>query len=160
MYNLLIKRVKTYCDVKFHKYETTHNADTSNEFQYTKFDEYEESETVEIDIPESTNQNTFKEPSIEPFIKAQNIGFHNALSEPINTDIISHCSECNWQPTCHQENEFYYNSVHKIKTFQHIAFISTITLPVNDDSKNLYKAMAHEDWLLFQNAMNQEISSH
>ena len=105
MYSLLTKRVKTYHDVKFHKYEITHsNTDTSNEFQYTEFDEYKKSETVEIDIPESTNQNTFTEntftePSIEPSIKAQNMGSpdasQDALPEPTNTDIISCCSEHN-----------------------------------------------------------------
>ena len=106
VYNPLTKRVKTYCDVEFHEYETTHsNTDTSNEFQYAEFDKYEESETVEIGIPESTNQNTSTEPSIEPFTKMQDIDSsdvsHDALSEPMNTSIASHHSEHNQQPTCH-----------------------------------------------------------
>ena len=41
--------------MKFCEYETTYNADISNKFQYAKFDEYEESETVEINILELTN---------------------------------------------------------------------------------------------------------
>ena len=165
VYSLLTKRVKTYCNVKFCEYETTHsNTDTSNEFQYTEFDEYEESETVKIDIPKSINQNTFTESNIKPSTEAQDIDSPDASQdvspEPMNTNITSHCSECNQQPTCYQEDEFYYNPIHEIETLQHIAFISAITLPVNDDLKNLHKAMACEDWLLFQNAMNQKISLH
>ena len=90
-----MKRVKIYCNVKFYEYETTHNADTSNEFQYAEFDKYEESETVEIDIPESTNQNMFTEPNIEPSTEVQNVS-----PELINTSIASCCSECNQQSTC------------------------------------------------------------
>ena len=149
VYNPLTKRVKTYHDVKFCENETTHNVDISNKFQYTEFDEYKESETVEIDIPESINQNTSTEPSIEPSTKAQDIGSHNVSPEPTNTSIASHCSECNWQFTHHQKDEFYYNLIHKIETLQHITFISAITLPVNGDSKNLYEAIICEDWLLF-----------
>ena len=104
VYSPLMKRVKTYCDVEFCKYETTHsNTDTSNEFQYTEFDEYEESETVEIDIPELTNQNTSTEPSIEPSTEAQDIGSPDASQdvspEPMNTSIAPCCSERNRQPT-------------------------------------------------------------
>ena len=55
MYNPLTKRIKTYCNVEFHKYKTAHNTDISNEFQYAEFNEYKESETVKIDISESTN---------------------------------------------------------------------------------------------------------
>ena len=95
MYNLLTKRVKIYCNVKFCEYETTHNADISNEFQYAEFNEYEESKTVEIDIPESINQNVFTEPSIESFTEAQNINSHDVLPEPMNINIASHCSEHN-----------------------------------------------------------------
>ena len=91
--------------MEFHEYETAHNTDTSNEFQYTEFDEYEESETVEIDIPESTDQNTFTEPSIESSAEMQDIdspdAFHDALPEITNTSIASHCSECNQQSICH-----------------------------------------------------------
>ena len=101
VYNLLIKRVKIYHNVKFHKYETTNNADISNKFQYTEFDKYKESETIKIDISKLTNQNTSTEPSIEPFTEVQNIGFHNVLPEPININITPHCSECNWQPICY-----------------------------------------------------------
>ena len=97
-----MKRVKTYCDVEFHKYETIHsNTDTSNEFQYTEFNEYKESETVEIDIPESINQNMSTESSIEPFTEAQDIDSHDTSFKTMNTSIISHCSECNQQPTHH-----------------------------------------------------------
>ena len=160
-----MKRVKTYCNVEFHEYETTHsNTDTSNEFQYTEFNKYKESETVKIDIPELTNQNTSTESSIKPSTEAQDIGSpdasQNVSPEPMNTSITPHHLECNQQPICCQEDEFYYNPIHEIETLQHIAFISAITLPVNDDLKNLHETMAHEDWLLFQNAMNQEISSH
>ena len=120
VYNPLMKRVKTYHNVKFHKYETAHNADTSNEFQYAEFDEYKKSETVEIDIPESINQNTSTESNIKPSIKAQNIdspdAFQNVLPEPMNTNITPHHSECNQQPTYYQKDEFYYNLIHKIKT--------------------------------------------
>ena len=103
VYNPLIKRVKIYCDVEFHKYETTHNINTSNKFQYTEFDKYKESETVEIDIPESINQNVFTESSIEPFIKVEDIDFsdtsQNVLPELTNISITPHCSECNQQST-------------------------------------------------------------
>ena len=160
VYSLLTKRIKTYCDMKFYKYETTHNTDISNEFQYTEFDEYKESETVEIDISELTNQNTFTEFSIKSFTEVQNIDFYNISSELMNINIASCCSEHNQQPTCYQEDEFYYDSVHKIKTLQYIAFISTVTLSVNDDLKNLHEAITHEDWLLFQNVMNQKINSY
>ena len=151
--------------MKFHKYKTIHsNADISNEFQYTEFNEYEESETVEIDIPESINQNTSTEPNIEPFTEVQNIDSHdapqNVLPETTNTSIASCCSKCNQQPTHHQEDEFYYDPIHEIETLQYIAFIFTVILPVNDDLKNLHETMTCEDWLLFQNAINQEISSH
>ena len=121
VYNLLTKKVKTYHDVEFHEYETTHNnTDTSNKFQYTEFDEYKESETVEIDIPESTDQNMSTEPSIEPSAEAQDIGSpdasQNVLPETMNTSIASHCSEHNQQPTHYWENEFYYDPVHEIET--------------------------------------------
>ena len=159
MYNPLMKRVKTYCDVEFCEYKTTHNnADISSEFQYAEFDECEESETVEIDISESTNQNTSTESSIESSTEVQNIGSsdasQNVSPEPTNTSITLCCSECNWQSTCCQEDEFYYDLIHEIKTLQCIAFISAVTLSVNDDLKNLHEAMICEDWLLFQNAMN------
>ena len=154
MYSLLTKKIKTYHDVEFHKYETTHNTDISNEFQYAEFDEYKKSETVEIDIPKSINQNISTEPSIEPFTEAQDISSHDVSPEPTNTSIAPYHSEHNQQPTHHWEDEFYYNPVHEIKTLQHITFISTVTLLVNDDLKNLHKVMIHEDWLLFQNAMN------
>ena len=164
MYNPLTKKVKIYCDVKFHKYEITHNTDISSKFQYAEFNKYKKSKTVKIDIPESTNQNMFTEFSIKPSTEMQNIdspdAFQNVLPESMNTNITLYHSEHNQQPTCHQKDEFYYNSVHKIKTLQHIAFISTVTLSVNNDLKNLHKAIAHKDWLLFQNAMNQEISLH
>ena len=105
MYSSLTKRVKIYHDVEFHEYEITYNADISNEFQYTEFDEYEESETVEIDISKSTDQNTFIKPSIESSAEAQNINsfnaFYNASPEIMNTNIISHHLKCNQQPTCH-----------------------------------------------------------
>ena len=55
--------------MKFYEYEIIYNADISNEFQYAEFDEYEKSETVEIDIPELINQNMFTESSIEPSIE-------------------------------------------------------------------------------------------
>ena len=150
MYNLLTKRIKTYHDVKFHEYETTHsNTDISNKFQYTEFDKYKKSETVKIDIPESTNQNVSTEPNIKPFIKTENINFSNAFQnvspELTNTNITLHHSEHNQQPTCHQKDEFYYNLIHKIKTFQHIIFISAVTLPVNDDLKNLHEIIAHKN---------------
>ena len=104
MYNLLTKRVKTYCDVEFHKYEITHsNTDISNEFQYTKFDKYKESETVEIDISKLTDQNTSIEFSIKSSAEAQDINsfnaFHDVLSEIINTSITLYCSEHNQQST-------------------------------------------------------------
>ena len=95
MYSSLMKRVKIYCDVEFCEYETTHNTDTSSKFQYTEFDKYKKSETVEIDIPES----------IKTFIKAQNISSsdasQNVLPEPMNTNITPHHSEHNQQPICH-----------------------------------------------------------
>ena len=69
MYSPLMKRVKTYYDVEFHKNEITHNIDISNEFQYIEFDEYKESETVNINISKLINQNTFTEPSIKSFTK-------------------------------------------------------------------------------------------
>ena len=54
--------------MEFHEYEITHsNTNISNKFQYAEFDEYKKSETVEMNIPESINQNMFTEPSIEPF---------------------------------------------------------------------------------------------
>ena len=81
--------------MEFYEYETTHNTDISNKFQYAEFDEYEESETVEIDISELTNQNTFTEFSIESFTEAQNISSYNALPEPMNTGIVPHHSEHN-----------------------------------------------------------------
>ena len=99
MYNSLIKRIKTYHNVKFHEYETTHNADISNKFQYTKFNEYEESEIVEIDISELTDQNTSTEFSIEPSAKVQNISSsdvsYNVSPKTMNTSITPHCSEHN-----------------------------------------------------------------
>ena len=99
MYSSLTKKIKTYCNVEFHKHKTAHNTDISNKFQYTKFNKYKESETVEIDISKSTDQNTFTKFNIEFFIKVQNINFHNVFhntsSETINTNIISHYSECN-----------------------------------------------------------------
>ena len=105
MYSPLTKRIKTYHDVEFHEYETTHNTDASNKFQYTEFDEYKKSETVEIDIPESTDQNTSTESSIESSAEAQNIdfpdAFQNALPEITNTSIVPHHSEHNQQPTHH-----------------------------------------------------------
>ena len=64
-----MKKIKIYCDVKFHKYKTTHNINISNEFQYAEFNKYEKSETVKIDISELTNQNMFIEPNIKSFIK-------------------------------------------------------------------------------------------
>ena len=71
MYNSLIKRIKIYYDVKFCEYETTHsNTDISNKFQYAEFNKYKESETVEIDILKSINQNTFIEFNIKSFTKA------------------------------------------------------------------------------------------
>ena len=140
--------------MKFCKYETTHNTDTNNEFQYTEFDKYKKSETVKIDIPELINQNTSTEPNIKSSTEAQDINSHDVSPEPMNTNITPHHSEHNQQPTHHQEDEFYYNPIHEIKTLQYIAFISAITLPVNSDSKNLHKAMTCEDWPLFQNAMN------
>ena len=158
MYNSLIKRVKIYCDVEFHKYETTHNADISNEFQYAEFDEYKKSKTVKINISESINQNTSIEFSIESFTEVQNINFFNIFQnvspELMNINITSCCSEHNQQSICCWENEFYYDSVYEIKTLQHIIFIFAVILFVNDDLKNLYKVMTCEDWLLFQNAMN------
>ena len=105
MYNPLTKRVKIYCDVEFHEYETTHNTDISNEFQYTEFNEYKELKTVEIDIPELINQNISTKSNIESSAEAQNINFsdvfQNVLFEIINTSITSHHSECNQQPTHH-----------------------------------------------------------
>ena len=158
VYSSLMKRVKTYCNVKFRKYETAHNTDISNKFQYAEFDKYEESETVEIDIPESINQNTSTEPSIESSIKVQDIGspdaFQNVLPEPMNTSIAPCCSECNQQLICCWKDKFYYDFIHEIETLQCIAFISAIILSVNDDLKNLHEVMACEDWLLFQNVMN------
>ena len=59
--------------MKFCEYETTHNTDISNKFQYTEFNEYKESETIKIDILKSTNQNTFTKSSIEPSAKMQNV---------------------------------------------------------------------------------------
>ena len=104
MYNLLTKRVKTYCDVKFCKYETAHNTDISNKFQYTKFNEYEESETVEIDISKSINQKVFTKFNIESFVKVQDIDsfnvFQNVSSEIINISITLCCSKCNQQSIC------------------------------------------------------------
>ena len=104
VYSLLIKRVKIYCDVEFHEYETTHNTDTSNEFQYAEFDKYKESETVEIDIPKLINQNMSTEFSIKPSIEAQDMGSsdasQNVLPEPMNTSIAPHHSKCNQQPIC------------------------------------------------------------
>ena len=102
VYSSLTKRVKIYCDVEFHKYKIIYNnTDISNEFQYAEFDEYEESETVEINILKSINQNTFTEFNIEPFTEVQDIDSHDVSLEFMNTDIISCCSECNWQPICH-----------------------------------------------------------
>ena len=64
--------------MEFHKYETTHsNTDTNNKFQYTKFNEYKKSETVEINIPKSINQNMSTELNIELSIKVQDIDFFN-----------------------------------------------------------------------------------
>ena len=145
VYSPLTKRVKTYCNVKFCKYETTHNTDINNKFQYTEFNEYEKLETIKINIPESTNQNTSTESNIESSTEVQNIGSHNVSPEPMNTNITSHHSEHNQQSICHQKNEFYYNLIHEIKTLQHITFISTITLSINDDLKNLHKIMVCED---------------
>ena len=146
--------------MEFHEYETIYNTDINNKFQYTEFDEYKESETVEIDIPKSINQNMFTESSIEPFTEAQDIDFHNVSPKSMNTSITSHCSEYNQQLTYHWEDKFYYDSVHKIETLQHIVFIPAVTLPVNGDLKNLHKIIVYKDWLLFQNAINQKINSH
>ena len=103
MYSLLTKRIKTYHNVKFCEYEITHNADASNEFQYAEFNEYEESEIVEIDIPESTDQNMFTEFNIESSAEAQNINSsdasQNVSPKTTNTSITSHCSEHNQQST-------------------------------------------------------------
>ena len=106
----------------------------------------------------------FTEFNIESSVKVQDIDSsdisHDVSFKIININIIPCCSECNWQFICCWEDEFYYDSVHKIKTFQHIAFISAIILFINGDLKNLYEIMICEDWLLFQNAINQEISLH
>ena len=149
MYSSLMKKIKIYCNVKFHKYETAHNTDTSNKFQYAEFNEYKELETVKIDISKSTNQNTFTKFNIESFTEAQNINsfntFQNVLSEPMNINIASYYSKHNQQPIYYQKNEFYYDFIHKIKTLQYIIFISAITLPVNSDSKNLHKVIICEN---------------
>ena len=120
VYSPLTKKIKIYHDVEFHKNKTTHNIDISNKFQYTEFDEYKKSETVEIDISKSINQNMSTESSIEHSIEMQNIGSsdisYDALLETTNTSIASHYSECNQQPICCWKDEFYYDSIHKIKT--------------------------------------------
>ena len=135
--------------MEFCEYETTYNTDISNKFQYTEFNKYKESETVEINISELINQNTSTEFNIKFSVKMQNVNsfnaFQNVSSETMNTSIASHCSECNQQSTHYQKDEFYYDPIHKIKILQYIAFISAITLPVNGDSKNLYKAMICEN---------------
>ena len=101
VYNLLIKKVKTYHDVKFYKYETTHNINISNKFQYAEFNKYKKLKTVKIDISESINQNIFTEFNIKPSTEALNINFsdvfQNVSSESTNTNIASHYSEYNQQ---------------------------------------------------------------
>ena len=79
MYSSLMKKIKIYCNVEFHKYETAYNTDISNKFQYTEFDEYKELKTVKIDISELINQNTSTEFNIKFFIKVQNINFFNVF---------------------------------------------------------------------------------
>ena len=61
VYNSLTKRIKTYCNVEFHEYKTTHNTDINNKFQYTEFNKYKKSKTVKINISESTDQHTSTE---------------------------------------------------------------------------------------------------
>ena len=91
--------------MEFHKYEITYNTDASNKFQYAEFDKYKESETVEINISESTDQNISTELSIKSSAKMQNINSsdvsHDTSLKIMNISIVSHCSECNWQFTYH-----------------------------------------------------------
>ena len=50
-----MKRVKTYHNVKFCKYETFNAAEEiSEEFQYKEFDEFEKTEIVEINLSETS----------------------------------------------------------------------------------------------------------
>ena len=49
-----MKRVKTYCNVKFHEYETFNTAEEiSEEFQYEEFDKFEKTEIMEINLSET-----------------------------------------------------------------------------------------------------------
>ena len=75
----MTKKVKIYYNVEFYEYETAHNTDISNKFQYTEFNKYKELKIVEINISELTNQNTFTKSSIEFSIKVQNINFYNTF---------------------------------------------------------------------------------
>ena len=55
MYNSLIKKIKIYCNVKFHKYKTFSITDKiDEEFQYEEFDKFEKTEIVKIDLSKTS----------------------------------------------------------------------------------------------------------
>ena len=82
VYSSLTKRVRIYCNVKFHEYETFNAADEiDKEFQYEEFDKFEKAEIVKIDLSETPTTS-----SHEP------IGIKDLTAQPQNTSELTNQS--------------------------------------------------------------------
>ena len=163
----MTKKVRTYYNVEFCKHEIYNITDkTGNEFQYEEFDEFNEI-NININLLTPLN-NSIK--SNESAVQIQdadmNVGMkpHNKNKSqgisPESIKIISCCLGYNWLLIKWYDNELYYNLTHEIAALQHITFISTVTLSIDNKFKTLYEIMAHKNWLSFKEAINLKMQSH
>ena len=63
----------------------------------------------------------------------------------MNINIAACHLNCNQQSTKHHKNEFYYDLNQKIASLQHVTFISTVTMLIDDDSNIFHEIMTCED---------------